>query len=158
MSFEMPKRYRGTVQSLNVIPFVDILFLLIIFFSLMGQLLETEAPAVLLPDGCDFAVAEEQMGSQVATVTLIRNKQGGSDFAVGAEKVTGADYEELSGRLAGLIDSCLKDLPTDKRIVTLRIDKDIPYAEAQYALAAVAKSTATDIRLAAIKDDQVEMH
>ena len=94
MSFEMPKRYRGTVQSLNVIPFVDILFLLIIFFSLMGQLLETEAPAVLLPDGCDFAVAEEQMGSQVATVTLIRNKQGGSDFAVGAEKVTG-------GRLRG---------------------------------------------------------
>jgi len=152
MSFEIPKRYRGTVQTLNVIPFVDILFLLIVFFSLMGQLLETEAPAVLLPDGCDFAVAEDQMGSQVATVTLTRNEQGRSDFAVGAEKVTGADYEEISGRLAGLIDSCLKDLPADKRIVTLRIDKDIPYAEAQYALAAVAKSTATDIRLAAIKD------
>jgi hypothetical protein len=46
-------------------------------------------------------------------------------------------------------------LPTDKRVVTLRIDKDIPYAEAQYALAAVAKSTATDIRLAAIKDNQI---
>jgi biopolymer transport protein ExbD len=155
MSFEIPKRYRGTVQTLNVIPFVDILFLLIIFFSLMGQLLETEAPAVSLPDGCDFAVAEDQMGSQVATVTLIRNEQGKSDFAAGAEKVTGADYEEITGRLAGLIDSCLKDLPADKRIVTLRIDKDIPYAEAQYALAAVAKSTATDIRLAAIKDSPV---
>ena len=155
MSFEIPKRYRGTVQTLNVIPFVDILFLLIIFFSLMGQLLETEAPAISLPDGCDFTVAEDQMGSQVATVTLIRNEQGRSDFAVGAEKVTGADYEEISGRLAGLIDSCLKDLPADKRIVTLRIDKDIPYAEAQYALAAVAKSTATDIRLAAIKDSPV---
>jgi biopolymer transport protein ExbD len=155
MSFEIPKRYRGTVQTLNVIPFVDILFLLIIFFSLMGQLLETEAPSVLLPDGCDFAVAEDQMGAQVATVTLTRNEQGRSDFAVGAEKVTGADYEEISGRLAGLIDSCLKDLPADKRIVTLRIDKDIPYAEAQYALAAVAKSTATDIRLAAIKDSSV---
>ena len=155
MSFEIPKRHRGTVQSLNVIPFVDILFLLIVFFSLMGQLLETEAPAVSLPDRCDFAVAEDQMGAQVATVTLIRNAQGGSDFAVGAEKVTGADYEEITGRLAGLIDSCLKDLPADKRIVTLRIDKDIPYAEAQYALAAVAKSTATDIRLAAIKDSSV---
>jgi biopolymer transport protein ExbD len=155
MSFEIPKRYRGTVQTLNVIPFVDILFLLIVFFSLMGQILETEAPAVLLPDGCDFAVAEDQMGSQVATVTLTRNEQGRSDFAVGAEKVTGADYEEISGRLAGLIDSCLKDLPADKRIVTLRIDKDIPYAEAQYALAAVAKSTATDIRLAALKESSV---
>jgi biopolymer transport protein ExbD len=155
MSFEIPKRHRGTVQSLNVIPFVDILFLLIIFFSLMGQLLETEAPAISLPDGCDFAVAEDQMGSQVATVTLIRNEQGGSDFAVGAEKVTGADYEEISGRLAGLIDSCLKDLPADKRIVTLRIDKDIPYAEAQYALAAVAKSTATDIRLAVNKNGEM---
>lgn len=155
MSFEIPKRYRGTVQTLNVIPFVDILFLLIIFFSLMGQLLETEAPAVSLPDGCDFTVAEDQMGSQVATVTLIRNEAGRSDFTVGAEKVTGADYEELSGRLAGLIDLRLKDLPADKRIVTLRIDKDIPYAEAQYALAAVAKSTATDIRLAAIKESPV---
>jgi biopolymer transport protein ExbD len=155
MSFEIPKRYRGTVQTLNVIPFVDILFLLIIFFSLMGQLLETEAPAVLLPDGCDFAVAENQMGAQVATVTLTRNEAGRSDFAVGAEKVTGADYEELSGRLTGLIDLCLKDLPADKRIVTLRIDKDIPYAEAQYALAAVAKSTATDIRLAAVKESSV---
>jgi biopolymer transport protein ExbD len=155
MSFEITKRYRGTVQTLNVIPFVDILFLLIIFFSLMGQLLETEAPAVLLPDGCDFTVAEDQMGAQVATVTLIRNEAGRSDFTVGAEKVTGVDYEEISGRLAGLIDSCLKDLPADKRIVTLRIDKDIPYAEAQYALAAVAKSTATDIRLAAIKDSSV---
>ena len=154
MSFEIPKRYRGTVQSLNVIPFVDILFLLIVFFSLMGQLLETEAPAVSLPDGCDFAVAEDQMGAQVATVTLIRNEQGRSDFAVGAEKVTGADYEEITGRLAGLIDSCLKDLPADKRIVTLRIDKDIPYAEAQYALAAVAKSTATDIRLAAFRTEE----
>ena len=143
------------MQTLNVIPFVDILFLLIIFFSLMGQLLETEAPAISLPDGCDFTVAEDQMGSQVATVTLIRNEQGRSDFAVGAEKVTGADYEEISGRLAGLIDSCLKDLPADKRIVTLRIDKDIPYAEAQYALAAVAKSTATDIRLAAVKESSV---
>ena len=155
MSFEMPKRYRGTVQSLNVIPFVDILFLLIVFFSLMGQILETEAPALLLPDGCDFAVAEDQMGAQVATVTLTRNEQGRSDFAVGAEKVTGADYEEITGRLAGLIDSCLKELPADKRIVTLRIDKDIPYAEAQYALAAVAKSTATDIRLAALKESSV---
>jgi biopolymer transport protein ExbD len=155
MSFKIPRRYQGTVQTLNVIPFVDILFLLIIFFSLMGQLLETEAPAVSLPDGCDFTVAEDQMGSQVATVTLIRNEQGKSDFAVGAEKVTGADYEEITGRLAGLIDSRLKDLPADKRIVTLRIDKDIPYAEAQYALSAVAKSTATDIRLAAIKESSV---
>jgi biopolymer transport protein ExbD len=83
----------------------------------------------------------------------MKNDAGISDFAVGAQIAAGADYEEITKKLAILIDSRLKDLPADKRIVTLRIDKDVSYAEAQYALAAIAKSTATDIRLAAFKDN-----
>jgi hypothetical protein len=34
----------------------------------------------------------------------------------------------------------------------LRIDKDVPFAQAQYALAGIAASSATDIQLAVLKD------
>jgi len=141
--------------SFNMTPVIDIVFLLIIFFALVFKFIEAENFPVAVPEGCRFAQNEIDSQAALATVTVMKNEAGRSDFAVGAEKVTGADYEEITGRLAGLIDLRLKDLPADKRIVTLRIDKDIPYAEAQYALAAVAKSTATDIRLAAIKDSPV---
>jgi len=153
MAFMMPKLYRGTVQTLNVIPMVDILFLLIMFFSLMGQLLETDNLAISLPGGCNFAADDSRMRSQVTTVTLIRNQRGKSDFAVGSQKIEASNYNEIVNRVAALLDSQLKELPADNRVVTLRIDKDVPYSEAQYALAAIARSTATDIRLAAFKDN-----
>jgi hypothetical protein len=43
-------------------------------------------------------------------------------------------------------------LPREKKVVTLRIDKDVCFDNAQYALAAIAQSTVPDIRLAAIRD------
>jgi hypothetical protein len=48
-------------------------------------------------------------------------------------------------------------LPSELRIVTLRIDKDIYFAEAQFALAGIAESIATDIKLAALKGKSVEI-
>ncbi len=140
--------------SFNLTPVIDIVFLLIIFFALVLKFIEAENFSVTVPQNCRFAQSEIDSQAVLATITIMKNEEGKSDFAVGAEKVTGANYGEIAGKLAILIDSRLKGLPADKRIVTLRIDKDIPYAEAQYALAAVAKSTATDIRLAALKEQE----
>ena len=91
------------------------------------------------------------------------------EFAVGAEKIQASDYTgyqsrmkitfELSDiveRLAKLIDARLKGLPANERVVTLRIDKDVCFAEAQYALAGIAASSATDIQLAALKEKQAD--
>lgn len=153
MPFEIQRRYRGTVQILNVIPFVDILFQLIVFCALAYQFIEVENFPVVVPDNCRFAQSEVESQWALATVTVMKGDAGMGDFAVGTEKVTGSSYGEITGKLAGLINNRLKNLPADKRIVTLRIDKDIPYADAQYALAAIAQSSATDIRLAAIKDN-----
>ena len=157
MAFEVPKRYRGTVQTLNVIPFVDVLFQLIIFFALACQLIATENLQVSVPDSCDFASSDDERQAQVTTVTIMKDELGKSSFSVGSQKVALSNYGEMAEKVAELLDARLKDLPANSRVVTLRIDKDIPYAEAQYALAAVAKSTATDIRLAAIKDSQAEL-
>ena len=158
MAFEVPKRYRGTVQTLNVIPFVDVLFQLIIFFALACQLIATENLQVYVPDNCNFASSDDERQAQITTVTVMKDERGKSSFAVGSQKVELSNYDQTAEKVAELLDARLKDLPANGRVVTLRIDKDIPYAEAQYALAAVAKSTATDIRLAAVKDNQVGIH
>ena len=155
MAFMVPKKYHGTVQTLNVIPFVDVLFQLIIFFALACQLIETSNSQVRVPDSCNYANSDDERQAQLTTVTVMKDNNGKSDFLVGSQKVSASNYEEMTAKVAELLDNRLKDLPANGRIVTLRIDKDIPYAEAQYALAAVAKSTATDIRLAAEKESSV---
>ena len=146
---------RESAVSFNMTPVIDIVFQLIIFFALVFKFIEAENFPVTVPQDCKFAQSEVESQAALATVTIMKGEDGESEFAVGADKVTGSSYGEITAKVAGLIDLRLKNLPVDKRVVTLRIDKDIPYAEAQYALAAVAKRTATDIRLSAIKDSPV---
>ena len=77
-----------------------------------------------------------------------------SYFAVGAEKILFSADSDIVEALAELIDARLKDLPSEARVVTLRVDKDICFSEAQYALAGIASSSATNIRLAALKNER----
>jgi len=133
-------------------PIIDIVFLLIIFFLVVCQFIEAENFPVAVPDECGFAESDLERRGRVTTVTVIRTTEERTDFAVGAEKITSANYADIVEKLVELIDVRLKDLPADGRVVTLRIDKDVPFAQAQYALAGVAASSATDIQLAVLKD------
>ena len=147
-------QFRNTagVSSFNLTPVIDIVFLLIIFFVLACRFIEAENFPVTIPDGCQFARNETTPGEQVTTLTVMNRPQSVT-FAVGAEEITphdDADVTALVERLAELIDARLGNLPPGSRVVTLRIDKDIPFAKAQYALAAVAQSTATNVRLAVL--------
>ena len=161
MPFRRTDQYRNRPRpnSLNMTPVIDIVFLLIIFFLVGSQFIETEDFPVTVPDGCEFA-RDDKSNMQTATLTVVHTAEppGGErkiTFAVGPKEITlqnNSDPGVIVEKLAELIDVRLGDLPQDSRIVTLRIDKDIPFAQAQYALAAVAQSTATDIRLAALSD------
>jgi biopolymer transport protein ExbD len=139
--------------SFNMTPVIDIVFLLIIFFALVFKFIEAENFPVAVPDNCNFAQSEVEQRSAMTTITVIKDQSGRSDFAVGSEKVLAANYNEVPSKLADLINERIKTTTNDKTI-TLRIDKDVPYSQAQFALAGIAKSTATDIRLAVIKEQQ----
>jgi len=154
MLFKVPKLYRGTVQSLNVIPFVDILVQLLIFLVLTCQFIEVNNLPVTLPDRCNFADSNDQREIQMTTVNVIKTGRDKSDFIVGSDKIAETDYHEITNKVAALLDARLKDLPAESKVVTLRIDKDVSYAVAQYALAGIAASTATDIRIAVMKDEE----
>ncbi len=140
------------MRSFNMTPIIDIVFLLIIFFLVVCQFIEAENFPVSVPDECRFAESDLERRGQMTTVTVIRTTEERTDFAVGAEKIAGANYADIVEKLTELIDVRLKDLPAESKVVILRIDKDVPFAQAQYALAGVAASCARDIQLAVLKD------
>ena len=158
MSLKIASQFRSPdkSESFNMTPVIDIVFLLIIFFLVVCQFIEAENFPVSVPDGCQFAANGPEPGAQVTTVTVMKTTKGEVDFAVGSEKITTSSYSNIVDKLAKLIDVRLKDLPPDRRVVTLRIDKDVCFAESQYALAGVAASSATDIQLAALKDKRTD--
>ena len=137
--------------SFNMTPIIDIVFLLIIFFLVICRFIEAENFPVDVPDGCEFAADDAGRRAQVTTVTVMKTAEEKVDFAVGPEKITASNYTDIIEKLAQLIDVRLSDLPAERRVVTLRIDKDVCFADAQYALAGVAASSATDIQLAVLK-------
>jgi hypothetical protein len=116
------------------------------------QFIEAENYPVTVPDDCQFAQSDPEPGAQVITITVMKTTEDEAGFAVGSEEISASGYADIVEKLAQLIDIRLSDLSGDRRVVTLRIDKDICFAEAQYALAAVASSSATDIQLAALKN------
>jgi biopolymer transport protein ExbD len=135
---------------LNVIPFVDILFLLIIFFILASRFAASEAFTVQVPDAIEQArVAKTSEGS--ATITLM-SSSGVTTCAIGSEVIPSLDKTVLVEKLSSALDQRLEFFPPDKRIVALRIDKHVPYKDTQYILAAVARSKASAVHLVAIRE------
>jgi biopolymer transport protein ExbD len=142
--------------SFNLTPVIDIVFLLILFFLVVCQFIEAENFPVNVPDIGKFAQNNSEQESQVTTLTVVKASGNNSMFAVDAEKIDFSNYDTLVVDLMNLLNKRLKNLPADQRIVTLRIDKNICFDEAQYALAGIAESIATDVKLAAIKEKDRE--
>lgn len=157
MSLKLTSHFYTAQQSFNMTPVIDIVFQLIIFFSLVCRFIEAENFPVIVPDNCNFSrPAFEPAADQLTTVTVMKTSDEKITFAVGAEKISAQSYPEIVHELSNLIDLNLKDLPPQRRVISVRIDKDVPFDQAQYALAAIAASSATDIQLATLKDKRTD--
>ncbi len=144
-------RFDSSNHSFNMTAVIDIVFLLIIFFLVVCQFIEAENFEVSVTDNCEFAEEKADTQTQMATVTVMKNEEGKIDFAVGQDKIAPFNNNEAITKIAQSIDSYLLHLPSDGRVVIVRIDKDVCFDDAQYALAGVAKSQATNIQLAVLK-------
>jgi biopolymer transport protein ExbD len=152
-------RFGRPGSSFNLTPIIDIVFLLIIFFMLLCQFIVVENFPVSVPDRCGSAQTRPSAEGQITTITVMKSPgKAGIDYAVGSEKINASSQEDLVEVITKLLNAKLKGLPPEDRIVTLRIDKDVCFTEAQYTLAALAESTATNINLAVLKDAHVEPH
>ena len=147
---------RNQPVSFGITPVIDIVFLLIIFFLLVCRFMEAENFEVSVPDGCHFAeTSGDDAASAPVTVTVIPAEGGQSIFAVGPETVDASgNYREMATALTAGIDRRMKSSGQKRKVVTLRIDRDVEFKEFQYALLAVAQSRATEVKLAVIKPDR----
>ena len=140
-------RFIKKPPSVNLTPIIDIVFLLMIFFLLVARFIEAENFPVNVPEKCTFAQERREKSRPLTTLTVLKSEET-PVFAVGSQKVSFSSAENLIGKLSELIDSQLASLDEDDSTLVLRIDREIPYEYSQCALAAVARSSAENIRLA----------
>lgn len=145
-------RFGSSNHSFNMTAVIDIVFLLMIFFMVVCQFIEAENFEVSVTDNCEFAEEKADAQTQMATVTVMKNEEEKIDFAVGPDKIAAFDNNEAVTKIAQSIDSYLLNLPSDNRVVILRIDKDVCFVDARYALAGIAGSQAANIQLAVLKE------
>ena len=136
----------------NMIPTIDILFQLVIFFVLACRFAVVEQFPVPVPDKCTAAKPQPADQRNIVTVTIMKADSGeGIDCAVGTEKLAPAGGKTLAAAIAKALDERLSI--SGQHIVCLRIAKDVPFGQSQYALAGVAQSEkATDIQMAVLKN------
>jgi biopolymer transport protein ExbD len=140
--------------TFNMTPIIDVVFLLIVFFMLVCQFIVAENFEVDVPDKITAAKKTETDSGQLTTVTVMLDEKGDPAYAVGAEILSTDDSPEIIYAIAAAIDKQLATLPEEKRVVSLRCDKEILFEHTKYALAGISQSSATDIKWAVIKQKQ----
>ena len=150
MLLRIAERFRSEGLSFNMTPVIDIVFLLIVFFVVVFQFIGTDETKVQLPADCSFAESTDENRPLPTTITASMTERGGITFSVGAEKIRAADKHTLMKLMQKSLNERLHKLPQSERVVILRIDKNISFADAQYALAAAAESSANRLRLATL--------
>ena len=143
--------HQTPISRFDMTPIIDIVFLLIIFFLLVCQFIVAENFEVTVPDDISSAQPATTADEQITTVTVMPDNTGQPVYAVGSKIITARPDENISYAIADEIDVQLQHLRREKRVVCLRIDKDICFQDSQYALAGLTQSCATDMKLAVTK-------
>jgi len=139
------------INRFDMTPIIDIVFLLIIFFLLVCQFIVAENFDVTVPDDITSAQPAPAADQQMTTVTVMPAGSGPPVYAVGSQITTAPTGRDISYAIAHEIDTQLQHLRRERRVVCLRIDKDICFRDSQYALAGISQSSATDMKLAVTK-------
>jgi len=149
MQFKLKPHMTGTP---NMIPTIDILFQLVIFFILACQFAVTEQFPISVPDKCAAAKPQPQDQRNILTVTVMNSAKGdGIECAVGGEKLAQVDEKILADRITAALE---KKLDTaDRHVVCLRIAKDIPFRQSFCIIKGIWNcDKATDIQMAVLKN------
>ena len=136
-------------MKLNLTPIIDMVFLLIIFLVIVYQGIDAENFQLDVPGYCTYAETDKDEKSP-ATISIFPDLSNGTiTFAVGSEK---CPFQQPSDIVNWLVSHINKET-TEKNLTTLRlrIDKTVKFRNAQLALAAAAKSNATDLEISTIK-------
>jgi biopolymer transport protein ExbD len=135
----------------NMTPMIDVVFLLITFFILVGTFTADEYFEVLVPDKIVNADASAPQAGSLMTITVMR-KDGKICYAAGADILPGDEPALLEKMIASAIDSRTPQAGQEKT-VCLRCDKQIAFENIRPVLAGIAQSDARKIQWAVTQND-----
>jgi len=139
-------------SEINVTPMVDIMLVLLIIFMVVTPLLQ-QGVSVNLPRDMKSPEEDTYINNEKAVVVAIPND---SDFYIGKDKyskaILGDKIREVMGKK---IDDRLQG-QTDKRIVYIKSDVDVPYGTVVEAINIIRAQNVDKIGLVADKRKGVE--
>lgn len=141
-------------SSFDMTPIIDVVFLLIIFFMLVCQFIVAENFEVEVPQNVIMAQEVPVKQELMTTVTVMEEADERVWYAVGSECFALEDPERISDLIAGQIDIQLQPLKSERRIVSLRADKDLTFGQVRCALEGISRSSAEEIHWAVIKKEE----
>ena len=143
-----PKFLQRHDTGFDLTPFIDVIFLLIIFFMLVCQFFSAELFEVQLPD--KIVSADESTAGPMITITVMQ-KDGRVSYATGSDILPPEHPQLLARMVASAIDSQQVKDGQDK-IVCLRCDKEVAFAQVRPVLDGIAKSSARKVQWAILKE------
>lgn len=138
--------------SFNMTPIVDIVFLLIIFFMLVCQFIVAENFEVDIPQGTLNAQTVTTQNQKITTVSVLFEGKDAISYAVGSEIISENNKELLEHKITQSINSQLSQIEDDKKVVCLRMDRDITFNKCKHVLIAISNSIATDVQFSVLND------
>ncbi len=127
---------RRTMAEINVVPYIDVMLVLLVIFMITAPLL-TQGVQVELPKAAAEPLSADTKEPLVVTV----NKQGNYFVNIGDEQEKPIDHELLVARVAAV----LRNQPGTP--VMVRADKDVNYGKVVVAMALLQKAGAPQVGL-----------
>ncbi len=127
---------RRTMSEINVVPYIDVMLVLLVIFMVTAPLL-TQGVKVDLPQAASEPIESEQLEPLVVTVDA-----GGNYYLnIGADPKQAIDHQALVNKVAAVLRH-KPDTP-----VLVRGDKDVSYGRVVTAMALLQRAGAPSVGL-----------
>ncbi len=128
-------------EAVNVVPLIDVVMVLIIFYLMVGSFISSDYAEVPLP----IAVyGEPSSGAEVFTVNVVTEPDAAAPSRLRTRIVVqGAETDEAG--VARMLRDALQRHP--ETVVQLRAARDLPYRAVEPVVLAAARAGASTVRL-----------
>lgn len=140
---------QSAFEAVNVVPLIDVVMCLIIFFLIVGKLASDRGMAVNLPKA---ASGRDEATSSVLVLTIAKAPADGPKVGLALQgvivQVDGKDAADLKEVEAAVRAKMQQDQSTS---VQVRADRDLSFGVVEPVLRAAGKAGAKSVRLATEK-------
>ncbi|MFI4910730.1 MAG: biopolymer transporter ExbD [Sedimentisphaeraceae bacterium JB056] len=137
--------------TFNMMPIIDIVLLLIIFFMFVCRYIAAENFAIRVPDEATNAITDATETPGFVTVSVWFDEDEDLLYcAVGVEVMDITDGVDITA-IVELINSNITD-DVENAIVNLRMNQELVFSQYADVIKAISNSNATDLSIAAFED------